>query len=157
MLVSAAQAADYRMRRSLTEQVADSCCAAVVGHFQLQLSVPEYLGSCRKHLQRTMTMKTLIALSAAASMAMVTSLAQARDIGLDEALQLQSAGKIKPVAELTAAALSQHAGGKAEYTELEEELGRLIYQVEVRDAQGVKWDVDVDAVSGQILKNKRDD
>ncbi|KRW57980.1 PepSY domain-containing protein [Pseudomonas sp. TTU2014-080ASC] len=102
-------------------------------------------------------MKTLIALSAAASLAMVTSLAQARDIGLDEALQLQSAGKIKPVAELTAAALSQHAGGKAEYTELEEELGRLIYQVEVRDAQGVKWDVDVDAVSGQILKNKRDD
>ncbi|WXL23973.1 PepSY domain-containing protein [Ectopseudomonas mendocina] len=102
-------------------------------------------------------MNKLTALFTVAALTLTAGLAQARDIGLDEALQLQSAGKIKPVAELTAAALSQHAGGKAEYTELEDEAGRLVYQAEVRDAQGVKWDVDVDAVTGQILRNKRDD
>jgi uncharacterized membrane protein YkoI len=40
---------------------------------------------------------------------------------------------------------------------LEEEYGRYIYQVEVRDAQGVQWDVELDATNGQVLKNQRDD
>jgi uncharacterized membrane protein YkoI len=102
-------------------------------------------------------MKKMTTLFTVAALTLTAGLAQARDIGLEEALNLQSAGSIKPISELTAAALAQHAGGKAEYTELEENLGRLIYQVEVRDAQGVKWDVDVDAVTGQLLKNERDD
>jgi len=44
-----------------------------------------------------------------------------------------------------------------EDTELEEEYGRYIYQVEVRDTQGVQWDVELDATNAQVLKNQRDD
>lgn len=50
-----------------------------------------------------------------------------------------------------------HPGGKTEDTELEEEYGRYIYQVEIRDAQGVQWDVELDATNAQVLKNQRDD
>ncbi|MFZ3202377.1 MAG: peptidase, partial [Pseudomonas sp.] len=31
------------------------------------------------------------------------------------------------------------------------------YQLEVRDAQGVQWDIELDASNGQILKNQQDD
>jgi len=41
-------------------------------------------------------------------------------------------------------------------TELEEEYGKYIYQVELRDPQGIHWDVELDAVSGQVLKDHQD-
>jgi len=31
------------------------------------------------------------------------------------------------------------------------------YEVELTDAQGVKWDVDLNAATGEVLKNKQDD
>ena len=45
----------------------------------------------------------------------------------------------------------------AEETELEEEYGRYIYQVELRDAQNVQWDLELDATTGQVLQDHRDD
>lgn len=59
--------------------------------------------------------------------------------------------------KLNAAAVAKHPGATVGETELEEEYGRYIYQVELRDAQGAKWDVHLDAASGQVLKDKRDD
>ena len=44
-----------------------------------------------------------------------------------------------------------------EDTELEDEYGRLIYQVDLRDAQGQEWDLELDATSGEILREERDD
>ena len=102
-------------------------------------------------------MKALTAVCAAAALTLTAGLVQARDLGPDEALKLRDAGTIQPFEKLNAAALAQHPGGKTEDTELEEEYGRYIYQVEVRDAQGVQWDIELDASNGQVLKNQRDD
>ena len=101
-------------------------------------------------------MKAFTALFAAAALTLTAGLAQARDLGPDEALKLRDAGTIQSFEKLNAAALTKHPGGKVEETELEEEYGRYIYQVEIRDAQGVQWDVELDASNGQVLKNQQD-
>lgn len=101
-------------------------------------------------------MKTLTAVCAAAALTLTAGLAHARDLGPDEALKLRDAGTIQSFEKLNAAAMALHAGSTTEDTELEEEYGRYIYQVEVRDAQGVQWDIELDATSGQVLKNQRD-
>lgn len=46
--------------------------------------------------------------------------------------------------------------GEVVKAELEYENGALVYEIEIRTAQGVKYEVDVDAVSGEILKVKLD-
>jgi len=101
-------------------------------------------------------MKPLIAIIAASIIALTTGLAQARDLGPDEALRLRDAGTIQSFEKLNAAALAKHPGGTVHETELEQEYGKYIYQVELRDAQGVEWDVELDAVTGQVLKDHQD-
>ncbi|MBA1275850.1 PepSY domain-containing protein [Stutzerimonas azotifigens] len=102
-------------------------------------------------------MKTLTTLLTAASLALTANLALARDLGPDEAMRLRDAGTIQSFEKLNETALAKHPGGKIEDTELEEEYGRYIYQVEVRDTNGVQWDLDIDATSGEVLKNQQDD
>lgn len=102
-------------------------------------------------------MNKLTALFAITALTATAGLAQARDLGPDEALKLRDAGTIQSFEKLNEAALAKHPGGKVEETELEEEYGRYVYQVEVRDAQGVQWDVELDAATAQILKDHRDD
>ena len=101
-------------------------------------------------------MKTLTALFAASLIAMTASLAHARDLGPDEALRLRDAGTIVSFEKLNATALSKHPGSTITETELEEEYGKFIYQVEMRDPQGLDWDMELDAVSGQVLKDHQD-
>ena len=102
-------------------------------------------------------MNKLTRLFAVAALTATAGIAQARDLGPDEALKLRDAGTILSFEKLNEAALAKHPGGKIEDTELEQEHGRYVYQVEVRDAQGVQWDVELDAVNGQILQEHRDD
>lgn len=102
-------------------------------------------------------MKKLTALFAVATLAATAGIAQARDLGPDEALKLRDAGTIQSFEKLNAAAIAKHPGGTINETELEEEYGRYIYQVELRDAQGVQWDLELDATNGQILKDHQDD
>lgn len=83
--------------------------------------------------------------------------AQARDLGPDEALKLRDSGTIQSFEKLNELALAQHPGGVIGETELENELGRYVYQLEVVDAKGVEWDLELDAANGQILKNHQDD
>lgn len=102
-------------------------------------------------------MKNLTVLLATVALTATAGVAQARDLGPDEALKLRDAGTIQSFEKLNEAALAEHPGGKLEDTELEEEYGRYLYQVEVRDAQNRKWDVELDATNGTILKNHQDD
>jgi uncharacterized membrane protein YkoI len=102
-------------------------------------------------------MNKLTSLFAITALAATAGIVQARDLGPDEALKLRDAGTIQNFEKLNATALAKYPGGKIEGTELEQEHGRYIYQIELRDAQGVQWDVDLDASSGQILKEHRDD
>lgn len=103
--------------------------------------------------------KTLTALLTACSLALGANLALAadRDIGPDEAMKLVQAGTIQPFDKLNEAAVSQYPGSQIEETELEEQNGRYLYKVELRDTQRQKWDVTLDAATGELLENKMDD
>lgn len=101
-------------------------------------------------------MKQLTALFAASAIALTTLAAQARDLGPDEALKLRDTGTIQSFEKLNAAAIAKHPGATLKDTELEEEHGRYIYQVELRDAQGVEWDLELDAKTGEVLKEHQD-
>jgi uncharacterized membrane protein YkoI len=101
-------------------------------------------------------MKILTALFTASIIAMTASLAHARDLGPDEALRLRDAGTIVSFEKLNATALAKHPGSTVTGTEFEEEYGKYIYQVQLRDPQGIEWDLEMDAVSGQILKDQQD-
>lgn len=101
-------------------------------------------------------MKTLTALFIASIIGFTAGLAHARDLGPDEALRLRDAGTIVSVEKLNATALAKHPGSTITDTELEEQYGKYIYQIEIRDAQGVEWDLELDAVTGQVLKDHQD-
>lgn len=101
-------------------------------------------------------MKKLTALFAITALTVTAGIAQARDLGSDEALKLRAAGTIQSVEKLNAAALAKHPGASIEETDLEQEQDRYIYELDLRDAQGVQWDVELDATNGQILKDLQD-
>ncbi|HEX8589087.1 PepSY domain-containing protein [Pseudomonas sp.] len=101
-------------------------------------------------------MKMLNAFIAAAALTITAGSVQARDLGPDEALKLRDAGTIQSFEKLNAVALGKHPESTITDTELEQEYGKYVYQIELRDAQGVEWDFEVDAVSGQILKDHQD-
>ena len=65
-------------------------------------------------------------------------------------------GTIQSLETLDKVALDKHPQAQITDTELENEYGRYIYQVELRDAQGQEWDVDIDASTGDVLKDERD-
>lgn len=100
-------------------------------------------------------MKRLISLATLATLASVATIAQARDLGPDEAQRLRDAGTIKSFEQLNEAALAQHPGARIEETELEDEYGRYIYQIELRDTQGVQWDLELDASTGKSSRTIR--
>lgn len=103
-------------------------------------------------------MKQIIALIACASFAAAAGLARADDdIGPDKAVELLNAGAIKPFEQLNAAALASHPDATIGETELENEYGKYVYKVELRDAAGQEWDVDVDAATGAVLADRKDD
>ena len=101
-------------------------------------------------------MKTLTTLFTASLVALTASLAHARDLGPDEALRLRDAGTIMSFEKLNAIALAKHPGATVTETELEQEYGKYIYQIDLRDPQGLEWDLELDAVSGQVLKDHHD-
>ncbi|NBB09608.1 PepSY domain-containing protein [Pseudomonas sp. SLFW] len=101
-------------------------------------------------------MKLFTAFFAASALALTAGYVQAKDLGPDEALRLRDAGTIQSFEKLNAAALAKHPGATVTETELEQEYGKYVYQVELRDGKGVEWDVELDATNGQILKDHQD-
>lgn len=101
-------------------------------------------------------MKTFTALASIFTLACVAGLAQARDLGPDEALRLRDAGTVMSFEKLNAIALAKHPGTQVHNTELEQEYGKYIYQVELRDGKGVEWELDLDATTGAVLKDRLD-
>jgi uncharacterized membrane protein YkoI len=88
-----------------------------------------------------------------------TSVARADDdIPLDEVLRLVQSGTIKPLEELNEIAIGLHPGTSVKDSELERKFGRYVYQVELRGSMfGQEWDVDLDAVTGEVLRDRQDD
>lgn len=94
---------------------------------------------------------------AATALITTAGLAQARDLSADESQQLVTAGTIQSVEKLNDVVFAQHPGASIHETELEEENSGYVYQVDIRDAQGLEWDLELDAATGKVLKNEQDD
>jgi uncharacterized membrane protein YkoI len=101
-------------------------------------------------------MNTFTTLFTVAALSAVAGLAQARDLGVDEAQKLRAAGTIQSVEKLNAAAILKHPGSTIEETDLEQENGQYIYEVDLRDTQGLQWDLELDATNGKVLKDHQD-
>ena len=86
----------------------------------------------------------------------VCSLAVARDLDQDEALRLRQQGGILPLEQLLQQALDRYPGAKLLEAELEEKHDVYIYEVELLTPQGVVRELDLDARTGRLLKDKED-
>ncbi|KPX80589.1 Peptidase propeptide/YPEB domain-containing protein [Pseudomonas amygdali pv. photiniae] len=54
-------------------------------------------------------------------------------------------------------AVAKHTGFTVHDTELEKERdGRLVYKIELKDAKGVEWNYDVDAKTGEVVRDAKD-
>ncbi|MDQ0125939.1 putative membrane protein YkoI [Pseudomonas lini] len=101
-------------------------------------------------------MKTLTALFTAAALTLTAGLAQA-DVPVDQIPQLVKDKKIKPLEELNQIVLKLHPGATITDSDLDNHFNNYEYEVELRDASNVEWDVDLNAATGEVLKNKKDD
>lgn len=101
-------------------------------------------------------MKTLNALFAAVALTAIAGAAQA-DVRPDQIPGLLKSGAIQDFEKLNKLALDKHPGFTIHDTELDQDAqGNYIYQVELRDTKGVEWDVDLNAKTGEVLKDKQD-
>lgn len=105
-----------------------------------------------KTFKQYLTMSGALVLAAGVAVS-----AQARDVGVDEAIKLRDSGTIQSIEKLNEQALALHPGATIRDTDLDHEWGRYVYELELVDAQGVEWDVELDATNGQVLKNEQDD
>ena len=99
-------------------------------------------------------MKRLTALVAAGMIALMAT--QARAVDPDKPLKVPATVTIVAFDKLEAAALALHPGSTLLDTDLDEAYGKYVYEVELEDAQGIEWDVELDALTGQVLKNHQD-
>lgn len=81
----------------------------------------------------------------------------AKDVSADELAALVKAGKVLPKEKLEAAALARHPGGSIEEgAEVELHHRGYIYEVEVTDAKGTEWDMEIDAATGKVVRDDED-
>ncbi|MBD0680466.1 PepSY domain-containing protein [Pseudomonas sp. PSB11] len=102
-------------------------------------------------------MRTLTALFTAAALTFTAGLAQAKDVPVDQIPQLVKDSKIKPLEELNQIVMKLHPGATITDSELDNHFNGYEYEVELLDANKVEWDVDLNAATGEVLKNKKDD
>lgn len=84
------------------------------------------------------------------------SMAVARDLDQDEALRLRQQGVILPLEQLLRQALDRYPGAKLLEAELEEKHNVYVYEVELLTTEGVVRELDLDATTGHLLKDKED-
>jgi uncharacterized membrane protein YkoI len=91
-----------------------------------------------------------------AATAACVPLAGAADEDHALARRLREAGEIRPLEEISARARAAKAGEVLE-TELERSGGRYVYEMEILDAQGQVWELELDAKTGELLHMEIDD
>ncbi len=78
------------------------------------------------------------------------------DSNHNEARRLKEAGEILPLEEIITKARKLRTGHILEI-ELEHEHERYIYELEILDDDGTVWELEYDAKSGELIKNRQDD
>lgn len=84
------------------------------------------------------------------------TVAMARDLDQDEALRLRQQGVILPLEQVLHNALDRYPGAKLLEAELEEKHDVYMYEVELLTSEGVVRELDLDAATGRLLKDKED-
>ncbi|MBK9132323.1 MAG: PepSY domain-containing protein [Gammaproteobacteria bacterium] len=79
----------------------------------------------------------------------------ARDDDHEKARRLREAGEIQPL-EAILEQVRRVQPGKVIEVDLDREHGIHVYEIEVLDADGVVWELELDARDGAVLKHKRD-
>ncbi|NCE86351.1 PepSY domain-containing protein [Pseudomonas sp. Q1] len=100
-------------------------------------------------------MKSLTALFAAAALTLTAGLAQA-DVRPDQIPSLLKSGQVMDFQKLNAAALAKHPGATITDTELDHKNGVLVYEVDITDTTGKKFEIKLDAKTGTVLEDKQD-
>ncbi|MFJ2363517.1 PepSY domain-containing protein [Pseudomonas sp. NPDC087697] len=85
------------------------------------------------------------------------SVVLARDLDQDEALRLRQQGVILPLEQLLQRAMDRYPGAKLLEAGLEKKHDVYIYEVELLTADGVVRDLDLEAATGRLIKDKEDD
>lgn len=83
--------------------------------------------------------------------------ALADDLKREQLIQLQADGVIQHFEQLERAVFTLHPEAEIIEREVEQEYGRIIYEVNLIDRQGTEWDIELDAVTGKVLRNRQDD
>ncbi len=73
-----------------------------------------------------------------------------------EARRLMESGSILPLEQILDSVRGVWPGRILE-VELERNKGSYIYEIELLDAQGAVWELEIDAITGQLLKTKEED
>jgi uncharacterized membrane protein YkoI len=75
----------------------------------------------------------------------------------DEDLSAEDKQQVKVSLEEARTIATGRVKGKVIDEELEKERGRLQYAFDIRDENGKVWDVEIDAISGEVLQAAEDD
>lgn len=81
----------------------------------------------------------------------------ADDISQDEALRLRQQGEILSFASLLATLDQRYPQGRVLEVELERDDGLLVYEIELLTRDQVVREIEMDARTGQVLDDERDD
>lgn len=73
-----------------------------------------------------------------------------------QARRLVETGSILPLEQVLKSVRGEWPGRILE-VELERQRGGYIYEIEMLDAQGAVWELEVDAVTGRLLKTEQED
>ncbi len=106
-------------------------------------------------LRTVNTLPLILLLATGGVMLSLMPSVQASDkLSANEVLELMQQGKIKPLLTL----ISQHNfEGTLLDAELEREHGQLIYELEYLNDKGEVWEYELDAATGEILEQERED
>jgi uncharacterized membrane protein YkoI len=99
---------------------------------------------------RKLLFTILLALSAT-----TTGTGLAQDLDHDDALHLRESGKILPLEQILDKAQQYHQGRVLE-VELEKKRGLLVYEIELLDANGVVWEMKLNAVNGELVSEEKE-
>lgn len=92
-----------------------------------------------------------------ASLLVLSTVAVSHDLDHDGALRLRQQGVIRPLEQLVSIALGRYPGARLLEAELEEDDGIYIYEVELLTVEGMVREIELNAATGELLKDKEDD
>lgn len=77
-------------------------------------------------------------------------------VDIDEVMRLKESGAIMSLEDLLEQVRHEYPGRIIEI-ELEKENGKYVYEIDLVDENGIVWELELDAETGDLLKLKRDD